>query len=118
MNIPNEDDIQEFQYWIVYPEKKVLQNAKVFLLGRIILIMEEKKTVRSAKKCPDTQVALTVFKYDQIIFLHQPHGKTSLLNATTVLHQNVTSYTKEVANGNVYLDTESIETGVLHSFSR
>ena len=38
--------------------------------------------------------------------LYEPHGKTSLLQATTVLHQNIT---KEAADGNVVVDTENIE---------
>ena len=55
-------------------------------------------------------VALTVFKYDQALSLYEPQGKTSLLTATTVLHVNVTSFTKELVDGNVCVDTENMET--------
>ena len=104
----DEEEVQEFQYWTIYPESKALQNARLFLLGRIILLMNDNKPVRSAEKCPDTFVSLIVYKYNQDLSLHAPQGKTSLLKSTTVLHINVTSCTKEFDNGNVHLNVTSI----------
>ena len=49
--VSSDDEVQEFQYWTIYPEKRALQNARVFLLGRIILILKDKKPTRSAEKC-------------------------------------------------------------------
>ena len=58
--------VQEFQYWTLYPAKKALQIAQV------LEIMNDGKP---AEKCPETQVVLTT--------VYEPHGKTSLLQATT-----------------------------------
>ena len=104
--IPTEDEVQEFQYWALYPGKKSLQNARVFLLGRIILILKDGKPIRSAEKCPDTSVILTVFKYCHGLSVYKPYA---LLKATTTLLQNVTSNTTEATDGNITVDTENID---------
>ena len=107
--IPTEDEVQEFQYWALNPEKKALQKAKVFLLGRIIVILKDGKPVRSAEKCPDTSVVFTIFQYCQSLSVYKPHGKTALVKATTILLQNVTSHTTEGTDGNITVDTSNID---------
>ena len=41
------NEVREFTFWTLYPDKKALSNAKVFLLGQITLIILELVAVPS-----------------------------------------------------------------------
>jgi len=43
------NDVEELQFWTVYPTAQALKKAKVFLLGRIILILNKGKPCASTE---------------------------------------------------------------------
>ena len=50
------NSIEELQFWSVHPTSQALRKAKTFLLGRIILILNEGKPCASAEKNPSVEV--------------------------------------------------------------
>ena len=48
-NTPESPDVQEVQYWTVFPTNKLMHAAKVFLHGQVVYLSELSKPVRSSK---------------------------------------------------------------------
>jgi len=52
------NSIEELQFWLVNPVSQTLQKAKVFLLGRITIILDQGKPCSSAENNPSVEVIL------------------------------------------------------------
>ena len=83
--------VEYLQFWAVKPTKKALLHAKVFLLGQISLILYDGMPSRSAELNPSTKVVLTMHQYHSDTCLYCENGRSSFLEATAVLHCNITS---------------------------
>jgi len=59
-----DNEVQELQFWTLFPTSQALQNAKVFLLGQVSLILSEGKPCQSAEENP-----------------YHANGRTALLKA-------------------------------------
>lgn len=68
------NSIREFDFWIMFPRSSCYQNAKVFMLGKIVLILDEGKSVRSCLISPDTQVVLRMYCYSLETNEYTPDG--------------------------------------------
>ena len=109
LHVPG-NDVQEFQFWTLFPTSQALKNAKVFLLGQISLTMCDGKPCQSAEKNPSTEV---IRDYIPSSDTYNASGKTALLKATAVLQMDVTNYVL-CDNQAVTLSVDSIEE--LHSY--
>ena len=89
LHIPG-NEVQELQFWTVFPTSQALRNAKVFLLGQISLILSEGKPCQNAEKNPSTEVVLTIYSYNPSTNSYRVNGRTALLKAPSVLQTNVT----------------------------
>lgn len=105
------NDVEELQFWTLYPMVQALKHAKMFLLGRISLILNEGKPCTNAENNPSVQVVLTIYDYDQSEAIYHPKGKTALLNASKILQMNVTQYIKytDSLQTDLTLNTDDIE---------
>ena len=59
-----ENETQELQFWTLYPQSKVLNSAKLFLLGQISLILSEGKPCSSAQNNNSTVVVYNFYEYN------------------------------------------------------
>ena len=91
------NEVREFTFWTLYPDKKALSNAKLFLLGQITLIIQEGKPCRSTERNPSTQVVLQIYNYDSATNSYHTGGRTSLIKST-ILHIDVTKYIQRSAD--------------------
>ena len=98
------DSIREFDFWILFPTVgssnfSVLsyQKAKVFILGQIIVIIDEGKPVRSCQKSPNAQIVLKMYCYNPDTATYTPDGTSSPLKANLLIH-NVTDQISEAQN--------------------
>ena len=89
--IDSDHQVQDLQFWTLHSTTKALVSAKVFLLGQVCLVLSEGMPCRSAEKNPSTGVVLTIYDYNPDTSLYHENGRTSLMQATTVLHCNVTA---------------------------
>ena len=81
------------KYWTLHPSDSTIRSAKVFILSQIIYISESEKPVQQSMKAnPNTRVMLNVYEYDLSTLTYTPAGRSALLNATNVLHLNVTDH--------------------------
>ena len=80
--------VKDLQFWAVKPTKKTLLHAKVFPLGQISLILYDGMPSRSAELNPSTKA---MHQYHSDTCLYCENGRSSLLEATAVLHCNTTS---------------------------
>ena len=81
------DDLHEYDHWFIKANKKKLRAAKLFLLGKVMIIMEESNIVsHSSSKKPATSVTLLLNRYDDstCTFI-LTGGQTALLKASDVL---------------------------------
>ena len=86
-------DIQNYQYWTIYPNNPAIKSANVFILSQIIHISESEKPVQhSMRGNPNTYVMLNVFEYDPTSSTYTPSGRSALLPAAKSLQMNVTGY--------------------------
>ena len=85
------NEVREFTFWTLYPDKKALSNAKLFLLGQFTLIIQEGKHCRSAERNASTQLVLQIYNYDSATNSYHTGGRTSLIKST-ILHIDVTKY--------------------------
>ena len=105
------NDVEELQFWTVYPTPQAFKKAKVFLLGRITLLLNEGKPCTSTEKNPSVEVVLTIYNYDLSKAVYYPKGKSALLNASKTLQINATQYIVEYTDNlqGVTLITDEIE---------
>ena len=82
LHVPG-NSIEELQFWSVHPTSQVLRKAKVFLLGRITLILNEGKPCASAEKNPSVEVIFTVYEYEKSKDIYHP--KTSTIQRENLL---------------------------------
>ena len=68
------NNVEELQFWTIYPMAQALKKAKVFLLGRIILILNEGKPCTNAENNPSVDVVLTIYDYDLSEAVYHPKG--------------------------------------------
>ena len=87
------NEVEELQFWILFPESKALVSAHIFFLGQISLILREGKPVQNAERNPSTEVVLTLYEYIAAADSYRANGRTALLKSTSVLHMNVTKQT-------------------------
>jgi len=78
------NQVQELQFWTLFPTSQALQNAKVFLLGQVSLILSEGKPCQSAEKNPSTEVILKIYDYNTSTKSYRANGRTALLKAPNV----------------------------------
>ena len=90
---------------------QALKKAKVFLLGRIILILNEGKPCTNAENNPSVEVVLTIYDYDPSEAVYHPKGKSALLNVTKILQMHVIQHIKytDSLQSDVTLITDDIE---------
>ena len=103
------NSIEELQFWSVHPTLQALRKAKIFLLGRITLILNEGKPCASAEKNPSVEVVLTIYEYDEAEDIYHPKGKSALLNVTKFLQMDVSKYIQCCEECKVKLLIENIE---------
>lgn len=96
------NEVEEFQFWTLFPSSKVLVATKVFLLGQISVVISDGNPCHSAEKNPSTEIVLTMYCYNDKYHLYSVTGRTSLLRATSVLHINVTEHVS-VTNNSISL---------------
>ena len=99
------NSIEELQFWSL----QALRKAKIFLLGRITLILNEGKPCASAEKNPSAEVVLTIYEYDEAEDIYHPKGKFALLNVTKFLQMDVSKYIQCCEECKVKLLIENIE---------
>ena len=87
----NENEIQELQFWTLYPQSKVLKSAKLFLLGKISLVLSEGKPCSSAENNNSTEIVLNLYEYNHESASYTVKGKTTIYKAPAVLQINVTN---------------------------
>ena len=86
-------DVQNYQYWTIYPNNPAIKSANVFILSQIIHISESEKPVQhSMRGNPNTYVMLNVFEYDPTSCTYTPSGRSALLPAAKSLQMDVTGY--------------------------
>lgn len=86
------NNVEELQFWTVHPTSQVLRKAKVFLLGRIALLLNSGKPCTSTERNPSVEVVLTIYEYDKVKNIYYPKGKSALLNVMKCLQMNVSEY--------------------------
>ena len=86
-----ENEIQELQFWTLYPQSKVLKSAKLFLLGKISLVLSEGKPCSSAENNNSTEIVLNLYEYNHESASYTVKGKTTIYKAPAVLQINVTN---------------------------
>ena len=97
----NEHNLYINHYWTIYPTDLVVRSAKVFLFGYILYIAETgKPKTSSITSNPNTEVILSLYKYDSEAKLyHSSGGRSSLLPASTTLIVNVTDHITTTPDG-------------------
>ena len=85
------NEVEELQFWTLYPQSKVLKSAKLFLLGQISLILNEGKPCSSAENNNSTEIVLNLYEYNHESESYIIKGKTTIYKAPTVLQANVTN---------------------------
>ena len=103
------NSIEELQFWSVYPTSQALRKARVFLLGRITLILNEGKPCASAEKNPSVEVVLTIYEYDKTRDIYHPKGKTALLKVMKFLQTDVSKHIEYGKGSDVKLSIDDIE---------
>ena len=103
------NSIEELQFWSVYPTSQALRKARVFLLGRITLILNEGNPCASAEKNPSVEVVLTIYEYDKAKDIYYPKGKSALLNVMKFLQTDVSKYIEYGTGSDVKLLIDNIE---------
>ena len=103
------NSIEELQFWSVYPTSQALRKARVFLLGRITLILNEGNPYASAEKNPSVEVVLTIYEYDKAKDIYYPKGKSALLNVMKFLQTDVSKYIEYGTRSDVKLLIDNIE---------
>jgi len=103
------NNIEELQFWSVYPTSQVLRKAKVFLLGRITLILNEGKPCANAEKNPSVEVVLTIYEYDEVKDIYHPKGKSALLNVMKFLQMDVSKHIQCGNGSDIKLLVDNIE---------
>jgi len=81
------NSIEELQFWLVNPVSQTLQKAKVFLLGRITIILDQGKPCSSAENNPSVEPCMNT---TEIKILTIQRGKSGLLNVAKFLKIDVT----------------------------
>ena len=100
------NSIEELQFWSVHPTSQALRKARIFLLGRITLILNEGKPCPSAERNPSI---LTIYEYDKAKDTYYAKGKTALLNVMKFLHLNVTKHIECSSGSDAKLLMDNIE---------
>ena len=88
--LPIDDDhqLQEFQFWMLFPNSTSYRNAKIFLLGQIVVLLRGGNAVRCAAHNGDTDVVMKMYSFNAELQVYSPEGYSSLLKATS-LHRKV-----------------------------
>ena len=86
-SIDDDNELKEFDFWIIFPNA-TYRNAKIFLLGQIVIIMKGGNAVRCASHNADTVVVMKMYSFDVNKQVYHPEGYSSILKAT-VLQQQV-----------------------------
>lgn len=105
------NEIQELQFWTLYPHSKVLKYAELFLVGEISLILNEGKPCSSAQNNNSTEVVLNFYEYNHQSASYTVKRKTTIYKAPAVLHiivTNIVIYIQD-AYGAVKLQYTDIE---------
>ena len=108
----NTYDVKELQFWAIHPSNKQLQQAKTYLLGRILCLSQDgKPCISSQCNNPNTNIVLLVYSYCNIENVFQPGGRTGLLRTMSTLISNVSIYidTTSISDSLVQLDLEGLK---------
>ena len=89
--LPNSHDIQNFQYWAITPQNKMIGKAKCFIQGQIISLFHLGVLCEIGKKSnKNIKVTLELFTHVATDNKYTRIGRSGLVNACSVLIVDVT----------------------------
>ena len=88
-SVPDSHDVCTYQFWAIIPQNRMIAKAKCFVLEQIVSLFHLWVLYDSGKKSNrNIQVTLELFKYDEIDDRYSRSGRSSLVNASSLLIAN------------------------------
>lgn len=78
----DEGELNEFDFWMLFPDNASYRNAKIFLLGQIAILMKGGNATRCAPQNAETDVVMKMYSFNAEHGVYSPEGYSSVLKAT------------------------------------